>query len=216
MPSFAILLLTLLVPAMLAIPSGGWAQTRVRTETIRPPTADDADVTRTIPAKPADGETSPAPDTPEVMRDLSALPPAVARMRERILSAAHSGDLQKLAAVMQDGKTMPAFSFSDETDPVSFWKASYPDSDGVEVLSILSEILEAPYVHVDRGTPQEMYLWPYFTRMPLKELSPAQQVELFRIVTGADYRDMIEFGAYSFYRLGIGPDGAWHFFIAGD
>ena len=31
-----------------------------------------------------------------------------------------------------------------------------------------------------------------------------------------DYKDMIDFGAYSFYRLGIAPDGTWHFFVSGD
>ena len=47
-------------------------------------------------------------------------------------------------------------------------------------------------------------------------LTPQQKVELFRIVTGADYKDMLALGVYSFYRVGIGPDGAWHFFVAGD
>ncbi len=68
----------------------------------------------------------------------------------------------------------------------------------------------------EAGSAQEIYLWPYFARMPLKALSPGQRVELFRIVTGSDYKDMVEFGAYAFYRVGIGPDGAWHFFVAGD
>jgi hypothetical protein len=27
---------------------------------------------------------------------------------------------------------------------------------------------------------------------------------------------MLAFGVYSFYRVGIGPDGTWHFFVAGD
>ena len=117
---------------------------------------------------------------------------------------------------MRTNETLPVFSLSDDKDPAAFWKANYPDSDGVEVLSILTEILEAPFVHVERGTPEEMYLWPYFARMPLKRLSAEQKVALFRIVTGADYRDMIDFGAYSFYRLGIGPDGVWHYFVSGD
>jgi hypothetical protein len=38
---------------------------------------------------------------------------------------------------------------------------------------------------------------------------------LFRIITGNDYKEMQDFGAYIFYRLGIGPDGTWHFFVAG-
>ncbi len=86
----------------------------------------------------------------------------------------------------------PIFSFTDDKDPVAFWKANYPDSDGIEVLSILTMILEAGYVRVDEGTPQEMYVWPYFVRMSLSALTPQQKVELFRIVTGADYKDMMK------------------------
>jgi hypothetical protein len=82
--------------------------------------------------------------------------------------------------------TLPIFSFTDDKDPVAFWKANYPDSDGVEVLSILTMILEAGFVRVDEGTPQEMYVWPYFVRMSLGALTPQQKVELFRLVTGAD------------------------------
>ena len=88
--------------------------------------------------------------------------------------------------------------------------------DNEALLSILVTLLQTGYVHVDKGTPQEMYLWPYFTRMPVKNLTPEQKVELFRIITGNDYKDMLDFGAYIFYRVGIGPDGTWHFFVAGN
>lgn len=157
---------------------------------------------------------APSAAVPEISTDLARLPAPVARTRERILAAARSGELQQLAALVHEAG--PVFSFTDEKDPIAFWKANYPDSDGIEVLSILAGILELGYVHVDQGTPQEMYVWPYFVRMPLTALTPPQKVELFRIVTGADYKDMLAFGAYSFYRVGIGPDGAWHFFVAGD
>jgi len=150
----------------------------------------------------------------EIITDLTRLPAPVARTRERLLAAARSGDLQQLAALMTD--SMPIFSFTDDKDPIAFWKANYPDSDGIEVLAILTMILEAPFVHVDQGTPQEMYVWPYFVRMSLTALTPQQKVELFRLVTGADYKDMLDFGAYAFYRVGIGLDGTCHFFVAGD
>ena len=55
-------------------------------------------------------------------------------------------------------------------------------------------------MRVDEGTQQEMYVWPYFVRMSLAALTPPQKVELFRIVTGADYRDMVAFGVYSLSR----------------
>ena len=150
----------------------------------------------------------------EILTDLSRLPAPVARTREKLLAAAHSGDLKQLVGLMTD--SMPVFSFTDDKDPIAFWKANYPDSDGVEVLSILTMILEAPFVHVDQGTPQGMYVWPYFVRMSLTALTPQQKVELFRLVTGADYKDMMKLGAYAFYRLGISPDGTWQFFVTGD
>jgi len=153
---------------------------------------------------------------PEIVYDLSLLPLPVARMRARILEAARSGDLEKLVALMQGGETMPIFTFGTEKNPLAYWRSNYPDSGGLEVLAILTNILDAGYVLIDKDTPQAMYVWPYFAFTPLKSLTPQQKVALFRIVTGADYKEMSEFGAYIFYRLGIAPDGTWHFFVSGD
>ena len=191
----------------------------LRGETVTPP-----DSSAAPPAEPAQksaagaekgkGHIAPPSTVAEIITDLSRLPAPVARTRERLLAAARSGDLQQLAGLMTD--TLPIFSFTDDKDPVAFWKANYPDSDGVEVLSILTLILESGFVRVDEGTPQEMYVWPYFVRMSLGALTPQQKVELFRIVTGADYKDMMKLGVYVFYRLGISPDGTWQFFVSGD
>ena len=189
------------------------AQNKVRTETIRPPAPGEQKF-RNEGHVVEPGAT--AGKLPEIITNPARLPPAVARTRERILAAARSGELTKLFAVMKEAPSLPVFSFSEDSDPVAFWKANYPDSDGVEALSILINVLETAFVHVDVGTPQEIYLWPYFARIPLKALTPQQRVELFRIVTGADYKDMVEFGVYSFYRIGIAPDGTWQFFVAGD
>jgi hypothetical protein len=184
------------------------AQTRVQTETIQPPAAPEAPPSPPVATEPV----APA----EIISDLSRLPVPVARMRERILQAARSGDLEKLVLVMQSNETLPVFSFGNEKDPIAFWKSNFPDSDGVEILATLIQILETAFVHVARGTPQDMYVWPYFAQTPLKDLSREQKVELFRIVTGADYKEMTAFGAYSFYRVGIAPDGVWHYFVAGE
>jgi hypothetical protein len=160
--------------------------------------------------------TRPGQKVSEVLTDLSALPPKVARMRARIIEAARTGDLDKVVTVMQSNETMPIFSFANDRDPAAFWRTNYPESGGLEVLSVLLEILDMGFAHVDAGTPQDMYVWPYFAYVPLKELKPAQKVELFKIVTGSDYRAMQDFGAYVFYRLGIAPDGTWHFFVSGE
>src|SRR5262245_33709201 len=202
---------------MLALVASGSALAPIslRGEAVKPPDA--STPTAAEPPQSADkgkGHIAPASSGAEIITDLSRLPAPVARTRERLLAAAHSGDLQQLAALMTD--PMPIFSFTDDKDPVAFWKANYPDSDGVEVLSILTMILESCFVRVDEGTPQEMYVWPYFVRMSLASLTPQQKVELFRIVTGADYKDMMKLGVYAFYRLGISPDGTWQFFVTGD
>jgi hypothetical protein len=192
---------------VLALMAGASAQTPVRTETFRPP--------QSFGKFKADGRLIPPDEgnAPEIIADLSLLPPAVARTRDRILAAARSGNLQGLAAIVQADET--TFSRSDERDPAAFWRANYPDSEGLEALSILTTILETPFVHADRGTQQEVYLWPYFARVPLKTLSREQKVELFKIVTGGDYKDMLAFGTYAFFRVGISPDGTCQFFVTG-
>jgi len=59
-------------------------------------------------------------------------------------------------------------------------------------------------------------VWPYFQAMQLDKLTPEQRVELFRLVTAFDFREMQKFGSYNFFRAGISPDGRWQFFVAGD
>ena len=200
--------------------AAAFAQTRVHTEIVRPAAppaangdkrADDVVDTGAIAAPNAVRR-----GTPEVITDMSKLPPAVALMRERILAAARTGKLDVLVSAMQSSKTLPIFSQAGDKDPIAYWRRNYPDSEGVEVLAILSEILDTPCVRVDAGTPEEMYVWPYFARTPLKTLTAEQKVELFKIVTGGDYKDMLNAGTYNFFRLGIGHDGGWRFFVSGD
>jgi hypothetical protein len=152
----------------------------------------------------------------EIMTDLSRLPAPVARTRERILAAARSGELSRLVAVMTSGETLPIFSQSTGQDPITYWRTNFPDSDGLEILATLIDILDTGFVRVDEDTPQEMYVWPYFARVPLRTLTTAQKVDLFKIVTGSDYKDMLGAGSYNFFRVGIGRDGSWRFFVTGN
>ena len=179
-------------------------------------------VTLMTPVALAQQSQTPAPDSgtasqkPDVFYDPGLLPDAVRTMRDKILEAALSGDLDKLRVVAQSNEMPPVFSFGENGDPIASMKAQSNDGGGLEVMAILAEVLEAGYVHVDKGTPQEMYLWPYFARYPINELTAPQTIELFKLVTSFEYTEMKEFGAYNFYRVGIGPDGTWHFFVAGD
>jgi hypothetical protein len=170
---------------------------------------------------PDEAEESPPDDTvatesPEVEYDLAILPSPVRRLREQIIEAAASGDPERLRPIIDANGEPPAFSFNAVGDPIAYLKSVSGDPEGREILAILIEVLEAGFVHVDVGTPNEMYVWPYFARLPVDQLTPQQLVELFKLVYAGDYEDMLAYQAYFSYRAGIAPDGTWRFFLAGD
>lgn len=160
---------------------------------------------------------NPDEPLPEVIYDLEKLPEPVRRMRELIVEACKSGDIQKLRSLVGTGDSATQLSLTDvEGDPIDFLKSLSGDTEGQEILAIMEEVMNAGYVHLDAGTPQELYVWPYFFALPLDKLDARQRVELFKIVTAGDYEDMKQFGTYIFYRVGITPEGKWAFFVAGD
>lgn len=171
------------------------------------------------PGNAPEGDAARARDipVPEILRDISALPEPVQRMRELIMEAAKTGDVEQLRPLLGTGENMTSLSFGGiESDPIAFLRGTSGDGQGQEILAILLEVLEAGFVRMDPGTEQELYVWPYFYATPLDKLTPPQKVELFKLVTAGDYEDMQAFGAYIFYRAGITPEGRWVFFVAGD
>lgn len=168
---------------------------------------------------PDDALSAPPVRTPNptVLRDLDALPAPVRRMRELILEAARSGDLEKLRPLLGRGARATQLAFDDvDTDPIEFLREASGDPAGHEMMAILIELLEAGYVRTDEPGDGVVYVWPYFAALPIEDLTPPMRVELFRLITGGDYEDMREFGAYIFYRIGITEDGEWRFFLSGD
>ncbi|QND52493.1 hypothetical protein HB779_11705 [Phyllobacterium sp. 628] len=170
---------------------------------------------RSNPALPNVPEGSPPP---HVEYDVSKLPFPVQKMRELILTAAKSGSLEALRPLIGSGDDMTMLSLADNTDgdPIAYLKSLAGDTEGQEILAIAVDILNSGYVHLDAGTPDELYVWPYFFAYPLDKLDAKQRVELFQIVTAGDYDEMKQFGTYVFYRLGITPKGRWRFFVNGD
>lgn len=177
-----------------------------------------------ITGKPAAGQ---SPDTTpgaqdsskpvEVLYDISKVPEPVRRMREQIVEAAASGDLERLRPLFGTGPTQTQVTVGEPTDdPIGALKDLSGDPDGDEILAIILDIISTGFVHVGQGTAEDMYVWPYFAEKDLKKLTPPERVELLRIVTAGDLSDMQEFGGYNFYRLGITADGKWKFFTAGD
>jgi hypothetical protein len=166
--------------------------------------------------KEAAPEQVPEADLPTILREESALPAPVQEMRRKLIEAARSGDIERLRALMQEQEKPPSVSFGDPGDPIEYLKALSADAEGREILAILLEVLLSGFAHVGEGTEDDLFVWPYFAEYPLNALTPEQLVELFTLVTAADYEDMKSYGAYTFFRVGIAPDGRWLFFIAGD
>jgi hypothetical protein len=198
------------------------AATAVQTETIIVP-GGSIPTDESAPDVPADEPTTPAPSVavpdgppPTVEYDVAKLPVPVARLRSQIIEAATTGDIEKLRPIIDSSEEPPSLSFDEIDDPIAFLKSSSGDEGGREILAVLIEVLEAGYVHVDVGTKDEMYVWPYFARYPVDKLDPKQLVELFKLVYAGDYEDMKTYGNYLYYRVGISPDGTWRYFIAGD
>ncbi|MGO4832736.1 hypothetical protein AB4144_10645, partial [Rhizobiaceae sp. 2RAB30] len=159
----------------------------------------------------------PSAPLPEIIYDLDRLPPQVKRMRELIVEAAKSGDIEALRPLIGTGPDSTQLALGGiDGDPIEFLKGLSGDEEGQELLAILEEVFNAGYVHLDAGKPGELYVWPYFVAVPLDRLNARQKVELFKIVTAGDLEDMKTYGTYIFYRVGISPEGKWEFFVAGD
>lgn len=161
----------------------------------------------------------PQNDTPQISaqieHDITKAPEPVRRLRQLIIDAASTGDIEKLRPFVNPGPNQARVD-GDAEDPIAALKSFSGDPDGLEVLAIIIDLLSTGYAHVDAGTPDEMYVFPYFAGKALTTLTQPEKVELLRIITAGDLADMQEYGNYSFYRIGISPDGQWKFFTAGD
>ncbi|GAB4349575.1 MAG: hypothetical protein Kow0026_05030 [Oricola sp.] len=181
-------------------------------EPFKRPLLDDPDNPLAMP-----GGTLPTTAEPVIGGAVEELPEPVRQMREKIMKATREADYEALRPLLGTGPEATQLSYGTiDGDPIDFIRGLSGDPEGYEILAILEEVLEAGYAVFDPGTPNEIYVWPYFVATSLDDLTPTQRVELFKLVTSGDYEEMRSFGAYVFYRVGITPDGKWRFFVAGD
>lgn len=144
------------------------------------------------------------------------LPEPVREMREAILTAVRSGKMEDLRIAVELNEMKPIIADKAVPDPIAHWRQASVDGEGREILATLGQLLDAGYTVLPIGKDLEnnrVYVWPYFAEMKLDTLTPAQDVELLRLVPAATFRDMKQTGRYTHYKLGIGADGTWHFFI---
>jgi hypothetical protein len=130
------------------------------------------------------------------------------------LQAATSGDIEQLRIPIEMNEIPPVFTKSRIGDPIAYLKAASGDGNGREMLAILYNLLTTGYAIVNPGGKDEMAVWPYHAVTPFQSLTPSQEVELYRFLPPAKLKEMITQGKYSFYKVGIGRDGVWHYFSA--
>lgn len=167
------------------------------------------------PSKPAPrAETLSAPQT-----DLAALPARVAALREKILEACDSGDIEALRVPLEWSETPPSLT-REPVKPrgfgpiIDFLKARSFDGKGMEWLSIAKAVFGAPYVVQRRGV-FTTYIWPAYARLPLEALaglSDAERMDMWACVRFADLRAPSRDGRPLMQHAGLGPDGTWHYF----
>jgi hypothetical protein len=170
-------------------------------------------------AKPKQGPAQKPAAPPEILYGTEGLPRPVLEMREAILAAVESGDIEDLRHAYDLSEPKPDLGATPKTDPVAHWKHISGDGRGREVLAALSLILETGYVALPLGPDLEnnrVYVWPYFAEVPLAKLTPRQEVELLRLVPPSAAREMKDKGKYTHWRLAIGADGTWHTLRKGD
>jgi hypothetical protein len=148
----------------------------------------------------------------EPLYDFHSLPGPVKNMVERIAGAAETGEIENMRTVIESNELKPMVADAYVEDPIAFWKKQSADGSGRDVLAAMLDVMSSGFVRVGQGQ-DEIYIWPYFAETDLSKLTPAQEVEFYRLVSPALAVPMKKDGKYRYYRLGISPSGVWHYFL---
>jgi len=143
------------------------------------------------------------------------LPTPVAEMRDAILAAVQTGELDELLIPIQWNELPPDFGDLSIEQTLSKWKKSSADGSGSEWLTLLAKLLASPYAVVRQGRDVEnanIYIWPAFAELPFKKLTPELTADLNRLLPKKEVARMKSLGRYDGYALAIGADGTWHAF----
>lgn len=162
--------------------------------------------------KQAQPEAAAAPGSPEVIYDFNRLPDPITETLRSIVVAAQSGNIDDMLPVLEENELPPMLSDKAVGDPIAFWKKQSADGNGQDILAAMLNVFSLGFLRKGEGK-EAMYIWPYFAEMDLTKLTPAQDVDLYRIVPPPQGIEMKKSGKYTYYRAGIGADGVWHYFL---
>ena len=165
-----------------------------------------------LPEPPAKTAGAQGVQGPKVLNDMSALPDSVQRMLREIILTAQTGEIAEMRPVLESNELKPMVAAAHVDDPIAYWKKQSIDGSGREVLAAMLNMLSSGFVLTGEAH-DAMYVWPYFAETDLATLTPAQEVELYRVVPPKRAKAMTKRGKYTYYRLGVSPSGVWHYFI---
>lgn len=163
----------------------------------------------------ANAPATPGRKLPKPGEDTGPLPAPVEEMRQAILAAALSGNVEDLRVPLEWNELKPEVTAAAGDDPIAYWKKISGDGNGREILAVLADIMPMRAAELPLGKDLEnniIYVWPYLAEAKLDALTPAQEVDLLRLVSPAEAKSMREKKKWTWWRLTIGADGTWHSF----
>ncbi len=167
--------------------------------------------------KPAPVPQKPLPPKVEgPFADMGLLPARVAAMRELILQACESGEIERLRPAIERNETLPLFGKSGDRPrsfavAIEFLRNKSFDGKGRETLALLDAAANAPFATLTRGR-SILYVWPALA--VIDNPSPDEEARLLRLRCTA-FADLVTASAANappVHRLEIGEDGTWHAF----
>ncbi len=145
-----------------------------------------------------------------------ALTANAAEMRDAILAAVKTGDISELKHAIAWNELPPEFGETAGEDPIAFLKAQSVDGEGREILAIIANLLSLEPASLPIGADYEnntVFVWPYLAELPLHKLTPAQDVDLLRLMPAAEAKALRQSKKWTWWRLAIGADGTWLSFM---
>jgi hypothetical protein len=147
------------------------------------------------------------------------LPQHVAEVRDAILAAARSGNIEELESAFEVSRSTPDLGIAEADNPIAALKAKSGATQGREILAALVEVLNMQPATLPLGRDIEnnlIYIWPYLAVRPLDKLTPAETVDLYRLVTPEEAARMREKKRWLWWRLVVAADGTWLSFKRAD
>ncbi len=147
------------------------------------------------------------------------LPSHVYEMREMIMTAVRSGRIEDLTTAIDWNEMPPELGAAIGADPIDHLRKLSADGAGREILAVLDNLLQSAPAVLPIGLDAEnnsVYVWPAVSEAKLDQLTPAQEVALYRLMPVVQAKALQAAKKWTWWRLAIAADGTWLTFMKGE